>query len=134
MYSHTQGSQLFLFEDAYWYTEVEEGQERSDKCTYTEQPERPSVQREPAGADGEAFRNRKGLSYESEGRDPVFIVVRCIAANRTAGTVYEPINQSINDYWQLSAFVLGRNDPENSRPRIEQLPGINGFWESLSWD
>ena len=39
-----------------------------------------------------------------------------------------------DDYWQLSALVLGRNDPENSRPRIEQLPGINGFWESLSWD
>ena len=27
---------------------------------------------------------------------PVFIVVRCIAANRAAGTVYELINQSIN--------------------------------------
>ena len=115
MYSHTQGSQLFLFEDAYWYTEVEEGQERSDKCTYTEQPERPSVQREPAGADGEAFRNRKGLSYESEGRDPVFIVVRCIAANRMAGTVYESINQSINQ-------STGQPTPERSFVDLQIKP------------
>jgi hypothetical protein len=38
----------------------------------------------------------EALSWKQEVGAPVFIVVRCIAATRAAGTAYELINQSIN--------------------------------------
>jgi hypothetical protein len=37
---------------------------------------------------------------------PVFIAVRCIAATRAAGTAYEPINQSINQFYSTSSFLV----------------------------
>jgi hypothetical protein len=47
---------------------------------------------------GKRKRFGQGMACFLKVRDgtPVFIVVRCIAATRAAGTVYEQINQSIN--------------------------------------
>jgi hypothetical protein len=49
-----------------------------------------------------------------EAGTPVFIVVRCIAATRAAGTVYESINQSINQ------AVPGQAVPGQSRLQDKQ--------------
>jgi hypothetical protein len=81
----------------YWYTEVEEGQERSDKYRDTEQLGRLLVWGLPSRS-GRRKRFGQGMAclLKVRGGTPVFIVVRCIAATRAAGTVYEQINQSIN--------------------------------------
>jgi hypothetical protein len=44
---------------------------------------------------GKQFGGRMAYFLEVRGGTSVFIVVRCIAATRAVGTVYESINQSL---------------------------------------